>query len=141
MKKHTDFSRKHLRTRRQTGFTLIEIMIVVLIIGVLLNIAAPGFIGARDKAQAKTCIKNLDNFLVAKEQYAMDNNIAANSTTQVTWPNISSYIKANPGTDPVNGPACPTNGASYGGHYGDLQTLPTCPYGGPANNPLDAHSL
>ena len=71
----------------------------------------------------------------------MDNNIPANSSTQVTWPNISPYIKSNPGTNLVTGPVCPANGASYGGHYGDLQTLPACPYGGPAGNPLAVHSL
>lgn len=141
MRNYPAFSRKCLRPHRQTGFTLVEIMIVVLIIGVLLNIAAPGFIGARDKAQAKTCIKNLDDFLIAKEQYALDNKVPAGSSTQVTWPNISSYIKAMPGTDPVNGPVCPANGASYSGYYGDLKTLPACPYGGPAGNPLAVHSL
>ena len=47
MQNCTAISRKRPHPRRQTGFTLIEIMVVVLIIGVLLNIAAPGFIGAR----------------------------------------------------------------------------------------------
>ena len=139
MKNHTTPSRQRIRKPQQAGFTLVEIMIVVLIIGVLLNIAAPGMIGARDKAQAKTCVKNLDDFMIAKEQYAMDNHIAASNTTPVTWPNISSYIKAPPATDPVIGPLCPTNHASY--NYNNLATLPTCPYGTSGNNPLAVHSL
>lgn len=59
-------------------------MIVVLIIGVLLNIAAPTFIGARDKGQAKACVKNLSDFMTAKEQYVMENKIPASNTTPVT---------------------------------------------------------
>jgi prepilin-type N-terminal cleavage/methylation domain-containing protein len=139
MKNHTTLARKRIRKPQQAGFTLVEIMIVVLIIGVLLNIAAPGMIGARDKAQAKTCIKNLDDFMVAKEQYAMDSHIAASNTTAVTWPNISSYIKAPPATNAVTGPVCPTNGASY--NYNNLATLPACPYYMSGNNPLAIHSL
>ena len=122
------------------GFTLVEIMIVVLTIAVLLNIALPAFIGARDKAQARSCVKNLSDFQTAKEQYAMDNKIPASSAVPVTWGNISPYIKAPPGT-PATGPVCPTRGDSYANSYGDLKTPPTCPYGTSANNPLAIHSL
>ena len=132
-------NKRKLRRQQQTGFTLVEIMIVVLIIGVLLNIAAPGMIGARDKAQAKTCVKNLDDFMIAKEQYAMDNKIAASNTTPVTWPQISSYIKAPPATSAITGPLCPTKGDIY--NYNNLATLPTCPYGISSGNPLAVHSL
>lgn len=128
-------------TAHRSGFTLVEIMIVVFIISVLLNIAAPAMIGARDKSQARSCVKNLSNFMTAKEQYVMDNKIPASSTAQVTWPNIASYIHVLPGTDPVNGPKCPTQGDSYTGYYGDIKTLPTCPYGSSSATPSAVHSL
>ena len=125
--------------RRHTGFTLVEIMIVVLIIGVLLNIAAPAFIGARDKGQSRACVKNLTNFMTAKEQYVMDNKVPASATTAITWPNISGYVRSSPNTSPTLGPLCPTKGDAY--VYGAPATPPVCSYGGPTGNPLAAHTL
>ncbi|HUV03633.1 MAG TPA: type II secretion system protein [Armatimonadota bacterium] len=61
-----------IRTRRRGGFTLIEIMVVILIIGVLLAIAFPVFGKARDTARTKTCIRNLREISDAKEQYTME---------------------------------------------------------------------
>ena len=118
-------------THRQAGFTLIEIMIVVMIIGVLLNIATPSLINARDKGQARACVKNLTDFQTAKEQYAMDNKIPESSTTPITWTNISPYIRAAGGTS-ATGPTCPTNGAAY--QYNTPLTSPVCTYGGPVGN-------
>lgn len=126
------FSRKRLRPRRQSGFTLVEIMIVVLIIGVLLNIATPSLISARDRGQARSCVKNLSNFQTAKEQYAMDNKIPASNTTAVTWGNISSYIKTYGTVNAATGPLCPTKGDTY--NFNNLTTPPTCSYGGPVGN-------
>lgn len=60
-----------IRIRRKRGFTLIELMFVVFIIGILLAIAIPSFTQARDKAQTKTCIKNLSIMHTAKEQFAI----------------------------------------------------------------------
>ena len=129
------------RRPRRAGFTLVEIMIVVLVIGVLLNIAAPAFVAARDKSQAKSCVKNLNDFATAKEQYAMDSKIGAGTagSAHVTWPQIQSYIKAPPGTNPVTGPVCPTNGQAY--DYQPMSILPTCPYGASSATPQAVHSL
>lgn len=120
------------------AFTLVEIMIVMLIIGVLMNMAAPAFIGARDSTQSKSCVANLKKFQGAKEQYAFDNRISTTSTTAITWPSISGYLRY-PNADPVNGPICPTRGDAY--TYGNLSQNPTCTYGGPAGNPSLAHAL
>lgn len=140
MRQCTDFSHKRIRPRRRTGFTLVELMIVVLIIGVLLNIALPSFVGVRDKSQARSCVKNMNDFMVAKEQYAMDNKIPANSVTAVTWGNISPYIRSSPATDLVKGPTCPSNGTIYY-VFNPISAPPQCPYLLSAANPLAIHSL
>jgi len=61
------------RFRKSKGFTLVEIMIVVLIIGILLAIAVPNFIKARESSRKQTCIANLKQIDSAKEQCAMEN--------------------------------------------------------------------
>jgi len=48
------------------GFTLVEIMIVVAIIGILVGIAVPGFIRARTQSQGKACCENLQKIDGAK---------------------------------------------------------------------------
>ena len=68
-------SRFTLKGRR--GFTLIEIMIVVLIIAVLLAIAIPNFMKARDTSRTKACVANLRQIDTGKVQYAMDAKLAA----------------------------------------------------------------
>ena len=65
------------------AFTLIEIMIVVLIIGILLGIAVPNFVRARETARAKSCVANLKAITGAWYQYSMDNKIGAGSGTLV----------------------------------------------------------
>lgn len=54
------------------GFTLVEIMIVVAIIGLLAAIAIPSFMRARSRSQQSACINNLRMIDAAKEQYAME---------------------------------------------------------------------
>jgi len=60
-----------IKTRRG-GFTLVEIMIVVAIIALLAALAVPGFLRARKRSQATTCLNNLRLIDAAKDQYATD---------------------------------------------------------------------
>src|SRR5947209_15377900 len=62
------------------GFTLVEIMIVVLIIGILLAIAVPNFIKARETSRTKSCVANLKQIDAAAEQWAMDNKHSQHNT-------------------------------------------------------------
>lgn len=102
--------------KSREGFTLIEIMIVVLIIGILLAIAVPNFIQARDSSRTKSCIANLKQIDAAKQQYAMDNKLAG--TASVTSSNLlGTYIKGS------TMPACPAGGTYT---IGTVDTDPTC---------------
>jgi prepilin-type N-terminal cleavage/methylation domain-containing protein len=69
--------------RRMKGFTLVEIMIVVAIIGLLVAIGVPGFIKARDNARKNTCYNNLRLIAHAVQQRTIDENIASGSDVPI----------------------------------------------------------
>src|SRR6478735_2368665 len=77
-------------TSRKAGFTLVEIMIVVAIIGLLAAIAIPNFVKARQTSQANACINNLRQIDGAIQQYALEKN--AGATTAVDAAKISPYL-------------------------------------------------
>lgn len=101
------------------GFTLVEIMIVVAVIGLLAALAVPNFARARGYSQANTCIENLRQIDSAVQQWALETGKA---TSLAADPNqIIQYL--NPGTMPK----CPT-GAEYefSDNIGATPTV-TCP--------------
>ncbi len=103
---------------RNSGFTLVEIMIVVAIIGLLGSIAIPSITQAREKARTNVCIANLEQIEGAIQRWSLDMN--KDEGEAVTYSDIRHYLKR---------PAiCPSGGTSFEDSYSitTVDAAPTC---------------
>lgn len=103
-----------MKMKRKQGFTLVEIMIVVLIIGMLATIAVPSFMKARENSQTNACINNLRQIDAAKEQLALEDNAAQGA--KLIASDVDAFIKGG-------APTCP-GGGTY--TYNKVGTDPAC---------------
>lgn len=125
-----------MKIKKITGFTLVEILIVVAIIGILISIAIPGFLRARENSRGRACQENLQKIDGAVEQWALENNQSNGSTVPLTslW-GATLYIKREP--------ICPSGG-TYGATAGAGDFVvggsPTCSIG-TTNAPYEPHVI
>lgn len=89
-----------MKTSSLSGFTLVEVMMVVAVIGLMACIAIPSYQMAREKSRENVCFTNQRNIEAAKEQWALETGHAEGDA--VAWADILPYLR--------NQPVCPAGG-------------------------------
>ena len=93
--------RRKAMNHARRGFTLVEIMMVITLIGLLAALAIPSFVNARTKSRINSCINNLRQLNSAKDQWAMEN--AKMETDTVALSDVAPFIKGGVPTCPASG--------------------------------------
>lgn len=105
-----------MKHRHLSGFTLIELMVVVGIIGLLAAIAIPNFMRAIDSSRQRACLANLNAIQSAKLQWALDQHKGATDTPpEQELFGAGKYIQTRP--------ACRASGTYT---IGTVETSPAC---------------
>lgn len=109
--------------RKEEGFTLVELMVVVLIIGILVAIAIPVFNAAKSNAQKKSCLANQRTLEGSAQTYAADHD----GTLPAVADLVPDYVKVAPNCpDPA--------GSAYTGYTLTAGTVSACTGSSPADH-------
>ena len=115
-----------IRNNKNAGFTLVEIMIVVAIIGLLAAIAIPNFVKARTTSQMNACINNLRQIDGAKQQWALETKQVGTVTPAEL--DIAPYVGRDPAATTIVYTCPANNAAAFASSYAinAVDTAPTC---------------
>ena len=83
-----------MKKTSRKGFTLVEIMIVVVIIGLLASMAIPAFQKVRKSSQDKTILNNLRQLNAAAQQYFLEKGVESVSSDDLVGTDTDKYIKS-----------------------------------------------
>lgn len=129
-----------MKINYKKGFTLVEIMIVVAIIGIVIAIAVPAFLRAREQSRATACQENLAKIDGSKEQWALEKKKAhGTAVTMAELLDPDSTAQAGDGYLKTE-PFCPAaNNVAY--TVNSVGTDPACPVYNSADPFLKLHIL
>ena len=82
-----------MKARKNSGFTLVEIMIVVVIIGLLAAMAIPAFQKVRANSQDKAVTNNLRQLSSAADQYFLENGVTTVASSLLVGTDSTQYVK------------------------------------------------